>query len=92
MDPTDMLLTLLLSLICGTIAQLTSGYSRGGWLVNIGLGFLGGLAGVIVSRTFNAPLVYNLNIRGTNYPVIYAIIGCVFFLATIGLMIKPGRR
>jgi uncharacterized membrane protein YeaQ/YmgE (transglycosylase-associated protein family) len=92
MDLTDLLLTVLLAIICGTVAQLTSGYSRGGWIVNMGLGFLGGLAGIVAARTFNAPLVYNLKVKGTDYPVIYALIGCVFFLATIGLIIKPGRH
>ncbi len=92
MNSIDFLLTGLVAIICGTVAQFSSGYSRGGWIVNLGLGYLGALAGVIISRTLNAPLIYNLNVQSTKYPVIYAIIGSVFFVAAIGFILKPGRR
>ena len=60
MNSTDFLLALLVAVICGTIAQLTSGYSKGGWIVNLIIGFLGALAGVVVSRLLNAPVIYDL--------------------------------
>jgi len=92
MNLMDFVLTLGMALICGTLAQLTSGYSRGGWIVNLGIGFLGALAGVVVSRMLNAREIYNLQMGATSFPVIYALIGCVFFLAAINLLVKPGRR
>jgi uncharacterized membrane protein YeaQ/YmgE (transglycosylase-associated protein family) len=92
MNSTDLLLILLVAVIFGTIAQLTSGYSKGGWIVNLAVGFLGALAGVVVSRLLDAPVVYDLNVSGTKFPVIYCIIGAVFFLASISFIVKPGRR
>ncbi len=92
MNLIELLLTLLVAVACGTIAQVTSGYSRGGWIVNLGIGFLGALAGVVVSRLLNARVIYDLEVGAAHYPVIYAVIGSVFFLATIGFMIKPSRR
>ena len=82
----------LTALVCGTFAQLTSGYSKGGWIVNLAVGFLGALAGVLVSRSLNAPVIYNLDINNTKFPIIYSVIGAVVLLAGIGLFIKPGRR
>jgi uncharacterized membrane protein YeaQ/YmgE (transglycosylase-associated protein family) len=92
MNSTDLLLILLVAVIFGTIAQLTSGYSKGGWIVNLAVGFLGALAGVVVSRLLDAPVIYDLNISGSRFPVIYSVIGAVFLLAGIGFIVKPGRR
>ncbi len=92
MNATEVLLTLLVAVICGTIAQVTSGYSRGGWIVNLGIGLIGAVAGVIVSRSLNAPLIYNLKVRTADFPIIYAVVGSVLFLAAIGFLIKPSRR
>lgn len=92
MNLIEFLLTVLVAVACGTIAQMTSGYSRGGWIVNLGIGFFGALAGVVVSRLLNARVIYDLEIGTIRFPIIYSIIGSVFFLAAIGLMVKPGRH
>lgn len=92
MSPIDVALSAVVAVICGTIAQLTSGYTQGGWLVNLILGFLGALAGVFISRLLDAKVLYNLPIGGSDFPVIYAMIGAVIFLAIISFFIKPGMR
>ncbi len=92
MEATDLLLIGLVALACGTLAQLTSGYSRGGCIVNLGLGFIGAVAGVLLARSVNVPLVYTLKVKTVEFPIIWAIIGSVFFLAALGFFIKPGRR
>jgi uncharacterized membrane protein YeaQ/YmgE (transglycosylase-associated protein family) len=88
----DFLLTLAIAVVCGTLAQLTSGYSRGGWIVNLGVGFMGALAGVFVARSLPVPDVYILKVKTSDFPIIWALIGSVFFLAAIGLFVKPDRR
>ena len=92
MNSYDIALIFLTAIVCGTLAQLTSGYSKGGWIVNLVVGFLGALAGVLVSRSLNAPVIYDLAIRNTRFPVIYSVVGAVIFLAGIGLFIRPGRQ
>ena len=92
MNPTELALMALVAIVCGTIAQLTSSTSKGGWILHPVIGFFGALAGVLVSRSLNAPLVYDLKVGGIAFPVIYSIIGAVFFLAGIGFLIKPRRR
>ena len=88
----DFLIAGPIAVICGTIAQLTSGFSRGGWIVNLGVGFLGAVGGVVLSRALNAPLIYNIKYRMIDFPIIYSIIGCTLLLAGIGFLIKPHRR
>jgi uncharacterized membrane protein YeaQ/YmgE (transglycosylase-associated protein family) len=92
MNSAELLITAIVAVVCGTIAQLTSGYSRGGLIVNIGVGFLGALAGVVVSRSLNAPVIYDLKYRMIDFPIIYSLVGCALFLAAIGLLVKPHRR
>ena len=92
MNGISLLLAAVVAIVCGTIAQLTSGYSRGGWIVNLALGFFGALAGVVAARYFNAPEIYNLQIQTTKFPIIYSIVGSVFFLAAVGFLVKPGRH
>jgi uncharacterized membrane protein YeaQ/YmgE (transglycosylase-associated protein family) len=92
MNLIDLSLMALVAIVCGTIAQLTSGYSKGGWIVNIAIGFFGALAGVLISRQLNAPVVYDLRVNTVTFPLIYSIIGAVFFVAALSLIVKPGRR
>ena len=91
MNLIDFALIALVAIVCGTIAQLTSGFSKGGWIVNLIIGFFGSLAGVFISRMLNAPVIYDIVIQSTKFPVIYCIVGAALSLAAIGFIIKPGR-
>jgi uncharacterized membrane protein YeaQ/YmgE (transglycosylase-associated protein family) len=92
MNPVEFILILLTSIICGAFAQLTSGFSKGGWIINLLIGFFGALAGVYLSRAFNAPVLYNLRVSGVNFPIVYCVVGSVLFLAAITLVTNPSRR
>jgi len=91
MNPIDLLLDVLVGIVCGLLAQFTSRYSHGGCIVHLGVGFLGALVGVVVSRALRAPQLYSLTMRSVDFPIIYAIIGSVFFLAAVGFFVKPNR-
>ena len=92
MNLINLALTAVVAIVCGIIAQLTSSYSKGGWILNPFIGFFGALAGVFASRALNAPVIYDLKISSVAFPVIYSIIGAVFFLAALGFIVNPGRR
>jgi uncharacterized membrane protein YeaQ/YmgE (transglycosylase-associated protein family) len=92
MNMIELSLTGLVAIICGTIAQLTSSNVKGGWIVHPVIGFFGGLVGVYISRSLNAPVVYNLKIGMVVFPIVYCLIGAVIFLAAIGLFVKPAGR
>src|SRR5262249_21290139 len=86
----DFCIMLLIAGICGALAQAIVGYSRGGCLVSIALGFIGALFGTWISRALNLPELLVLNFGSTSFPVIWSIIGAALFVAVIALL--SGRR
>ncbi len=92
MSPIELLIIAGIALICGSVGQLTSGYSRGGWIVNLIIAFMGALLGVYISRTVNAPEIVNIKSKTLNFPVIYALVGSVLCVAFMSMFVKPGKR
>lgn len=72
--------------ICGALGQAISGYSRGGCLVSIALGFIGALIGMWLARQFGLSELFAVRIGSQNFPVIWSIIGSALFVAVISLI------
>lgn len=88
----DLLLLLVVAGVCGAIGQAITGYSRGGCLVSIVLGFIGAFIGVWLAGKLALPEIYVLRIGTTNFPIIWSIIGATLFVAVVGLITSPRRR
>ena len=84
----DLLILLLVAGICGALGQAIAGFSRGGCLVSIALGFVGALIGMWLARTMGLPELFPVNIGGTNFPIVWAIIGSALFVAVIALITR----
>ena len=84
----DLLLLLLIAGICGSLGQAIAGYSRGGCLVSIALGFIGALLGMWLARLLGLPELIPVVIGGTRYPIIWSIIGSALFVAIITLLTR----
>jgi uncharacterized membrane protein YeaQ/YmgE (transglycosylase-associated protein family) len=84
------LLLLLIAGISGGIAQAIVGFSRGGCAVSIVVGFIGALIGWWLSDLLALPLLFQINIQGQPFPIIWSIIGGVVFVAVVSLI--SGRR
>ena len=84
----DLLLLLLIAGICGSLGQAIAGYSRGGCLVSIALGFIGALLGMWLARLLGLPELIPVVIGGTSYPIIWSIIGSALFVAVITLLTR----
>jgi uncharacterized membrane protein YeaQ/YmgE (transglycosylase-associated protein family) len=82
----DLLLLLLVAGICGSLGQAISGYSRGGCLVSIALGFVGALLGMWVARKMGLPELFAVQIGNTSFPIVWSIIGSALFVALIALI------
>jgi uncharacterized membrane protein YeaQ/YmgE (transglycosylase-associated protein family) len=82
----DLLVLLLVAGICGSLGQAISGFSRGGCLVSIALGFIGALLGMWLARNLGLPELFAVDIGGTRFPIIWSIIGSALFVAVIGLI------
>ena len=77
--------------VCGAVGQAISGFSRGGCLVSIALGFIGALIGTWLANAIGLnyePLP--VHVYGQTFPVVWSIIGSAVFVAVIGL-ISRGR-
>lgn len=82
----DLLLLLLVAGICGSLGQAIAGYSRGGCLVSIALGFVGALLGMWLARLMGLPELIPVKIGGTSFPIVWSIIGSALFVAVITLL------
>jgi uncharacterized membrane protein YeaQ/YmgE (transglycosylase-associated protein family) len=80
------LVLLLIAGICGAIGQAITGYSRGGCLAAIGIGFIGALIGYWLAGAMGLPELLAVNIGGTSFPVVWAILGSALFVALISLI------
>ncbi len=84
----DLLVLLLVAGVCGALGQAISGYSRGGCLVSIALGFIGALVGVWLARTLQLPEFFAITVGTTRFPVIWSIIGAALFVAVTSLFTR----
>ena len=82
----DLILLLIVAGVCGSLGRAISGYSHGGCLVSIALGFIGALIGMWVARAMHLPELFPVNIGGTQFPIIWSIIGSALFVAVISLI------
>jgi uncharacterized membrane protein YeaQ/YmgE (transglycosylase-associated protein family) len=80
------LLLLLIAGVCGAIGQAISGYSHGGCLVSIALGFIGALLGSWLAGALHLPELFALNVAGMHFPIVWSIIGAALFVAVINLI------
>jgi uncharacterized membrane protein YeaQ/YmgE (transglycosylase-associated protein family) len=88
MTLTQFLILLLVAGICGSIGQAIAGYSRGGCLVAIALGFIGALLGMYLARAAGLPELFAIQIGGKAFPIVWSIIGSALFVAVISLITR----
>ena len=82
----DIIVLLIIAGICGALGQAISGYSRGGCLVSIALGFIGAVLGMWLARVMNLPEIFSIKIGTTSFPIVWSIIGSALFVAVIALV------
>jgi uncharacterized membrane protein YeaQ/YmgE (transglycosylase-associated protein family) len=87
----DFLILLLVAGVCGALGQAISGFSRGGCLVSIALGFIGAILGMWLARQVGLPELLLLPIGGKSFPVVWSIIGSALFVAVISLLTRRRR-
>jgi uncharacterized membrane protein YeaQ/YmgE (transglycosylase-associated protein family) len=84
-----LLLLLLVAGICGAIGQAITGYSHGGCLVSIALGFIGALLGTWLAGKLGLPELIVIPVGSWHFPIIWSIIGAALFVALINLISRP---
>ena len=82
----QLLILLLIAGVCGALGQAIGGYSHGGCLVSIALGFIGALLGSWLAGALHLPELFALNVAGMHFPVVWSIVGSALFVAIINLI------
>ncbi len=86
----ELVLLLIVASICGSIGRAIAGYSHGGCLASVALGFIGALFGRWLAGLLDLPFVFMLRIGDRSFPVLWSIIGAALFVAVVSLI--SGRR
>jgi len=87
----DILISLFIAGIAGSIARSLSGFSRGGCIISIVVGFIGAFIGTWLARELQLPDPLTITIRGTTYNLLWTILGAVIFTAVLSL-VTPGKN
>jgi uncharacterized membrane protein YeaQ/YmgE (transglycosylase-associated protein family) len=83
----EFIILLVVAGICGSIAQAMTGFSRGGCLVSIALGFIGAVLGTWLARSLNLPELFTIQIGNqAAFPIVWSIIGASLFVALLALL------
>ena len=85
------LLLLLIAGVCGSIAQALTGYSHGGCLVSIVLGFIGAILGTWLANLLGLGELLAVRVGGQPFPIVWSIIGAALFVALLNLL-RPRRQ
>lgn len=85
----EFVVLLLIAAICGAVGQAVAGYSRGGCVAAIAVGFLGALLGSWLARSLGLPELLVIQIGDVGFPVLWSIGGSALFVAIIALLARP---
>ena len=77
---------LIIAAVCGSIGQALAGYSRGGCLVSLVLGFIGAYLGLWLAQQFGLPEIFVITIEGRPFPIVWSIFGASLLAALFGLI------
>jgi len=84
----DVVVLLIIAGLCGALGQAITGFSRGGCLVSIAIGFIGAIFGMWLAGKMGLPELFSIKIGTTSFPIIWSIIGSALFVAIISLVTR----
>lgn len=88
----SILLLLLIAGICGTLGQSIAGYSRGGWVTSIVIGFIGAFLGLWIGGKLHLQEPFTVHFGGQSYPILWSIIGSAVLVLVLSLFTHRRRR
>ena len=88
MTLTGILVLLLIAGVVGALGQALSGYSFGGCLVSILVGFIGAYVGIWLARQLGLPEVFTITVEGEAFPVVWGIVGSALLSLLLGLFTR----
>lgn len=86
-----LIILLIIAAIAGSLGQSLAGYSVGGCLMSIVVGFIGAFLGMWLSRTLGLPEPFTVSIDGENFPLLWAVVGSALFSGILGFLSRRRR-
>ena len=84
----EFLVLLLVAGICGAVAQAITGFTRGGCLTSVGVGFIGALLGMWLARQLGFGEMFVVRIGTVSFPIVWSMIGATLFVTLVGLLTR----
>jgi len=88
MSIVELLILLLVAGLSGAAGQALAGYSRGGCLGSIAVGFIGALLGSWIASSLGLSEILAINVAGNPFPIVWSIIGAALFVAALSLITR----
>jgi uncharacterized membrane protein YeaQ/YmgE (transglycosylase-associated protein family) len=88
MTLTGLLVLLLIAGIVGALGQTIAGYSFGGCLMSILVGFVGAYIGVWLAGQLGLPEIFTITIEGEPFPIVWGVIGSAILSLLLGLLTR----
>jgi len=85
------LILVVIAALAGSLGQAIAGYSLGGCLASILVGFVGAYIGLWIANQFGLPEPLTISIQGESFPLLWAVIGSAIFTAVLGLIFRNRR-
>lgn len=80
---------LVVAAICGALGQAIAGYSLGGCVISIVVGFVGAFLGIWIARQFGLPGIFVIDVDGQPFPIVWSVVGSALLAAIVGIISRP---
>jgi uncharacterized membrane protein YeaQ/YmgE (transglycosylase-associated protein family) len=88
----DFVMLLIIAAVCGSIGEALAGYSVGGCITSILVGFVGAVIGTWIAGRLGLPEVFAINVGGRSFPIVWSVIGSALLVAVLALLTRGPRR
>jgi uncharacterized membrane protein YeaQ/YmgE (transglycosylase-associated protein family) len=82
------LVLLAIAAVAGSIGQALAGYSVGGCLASIVLGFVGAWLGMWLAGQLGLPELFTIVIDGEPFPIVWSILGSALLAFLAGMLFR----
>ena len=84
----ELVLLLFVAGLCGALGQAVAGYSRGGCLSAVAVGFIGALLGRWLAGALGLPSLFVVTVGGSTFPIVWSIAGGALFVAVLSVFAR----
>jgi uncharacterized membrane protein YeaQ/YmgE (transglycosylase-associated protein family) len=86
----EFLVLMAIAGLCGAIGQAITGFSRGGCLVSVALGFIGAVVGMWIAAQLGLPELFTVQVGEQAFPIVWSIMGAIVIVLIVGII--TGRK